>query len=469
MKAKAMLVGGTASHAGKSWMATAICRWLRRRGVRVAPFKAQNMSNNSYPCADGGEIGRAQVVQAEACGLEPSSLMNPILLKPTSNTGSQVVVRGKVWRNLSARAYYEHFDYLWAKVREAYEELAAGFDYIVAEGAGSITELNLKERDLVNLGFAARLQAPVLLVGDIDRGGIFASIAGTFQLLEESERPLVRSFAVNRFRGDPSLFRDGVRILERLTSRPCLGVFPMLENVPIDAEDGVSLERPPEAGGGQPAVAVLRFPRISNFTDFSLLAGLEWITRPVARRFEVVILPGTKSTLGDLAWMRERGLDEWVLAQHRAGALIVGVCGGYQMLGGRIDDPAGVESPETSAPGLGLLPVNTVMRAEKTARVVEARTPAGAAFRAYEIHMGETAAPPGARPFAILDGGSPEGIRTERCIGTYLHGAFENPAVARELLGRELCAAPAKERCYDLLADWFEQHADVPRFEEMYL
>ena len=231
------MVAGTASHVGKSWMTTAICRWLVRRGYRVAPFKAQNMSNNSYPCASGGEIGRAQVAQAEACYLEPEPDMNPILLKPNSDTGSQVVVNGKAWRTLAARDYYHQFPYLLGHVTDAYERLASRHDFIVMEGAGSISELNLKATDLVNLGLATRLNVPVLLVADIDRGGVFASIVGTFGLLEENERSLVRSFAINRFRGDPTLFETGVGMLEDRTGRPCLGVFPHLSDVPLDPED----------------------------------------------------------------------------------------------------------------------------------------------------------------------------------------------------------------------------------------
>ena len=363
MKAKPIFVGGTASHAGKSWMATAICAWLRRRGFRVAPFKAQNMSNNSYPCRNGGEIGRAQVVQAEACGLEPETDMNPILLKPNSAMGSQVVLDGKVWGTLSAGEYYEKFDFLLERVLGAYHRLAASYEYIVIEGAGSVAELNLKDRDLVNLGLARRLEAPGLLVADIDRGGVFASVAGTYCLLDEEERRLLRSFAINRFRGEASLFEDGVRILEERTGQPCLGVFPMLHDVAIDDEDSVSLEEPPRPRENA-RVGIVRLPHISNFTDFRLLAPLaEWVTGPGEAKFECIILPGTKSTIRDLEWMRATGLDRWIAAQARAGATVIGVCGGYQMMGEAIEDPFGLESPVREAAGLGLLPVRTVLEA----------------------------------------------------------------------------------------------------------
>lgn len=445
-------------------MATAICAWLRKRGVRVAPFKAQNMSNNSYPCSGGGEIGRAQVAQAEACGLEPSVDMNPILLKPTSAMGSQVVVQGKVWRNLSAREYYEQRDYLREKVEESYARLAAAHDFIVVEGAGSIAELNLRHTDLVNLGFAARHDIPVLLVADIDRGGVFASVFGTIALLTPAERELVCAFAINRFRGDPSLFTSGVKLLEQKTERPCLGVFPFLDAVRLDDEDSMSLE---EQRGGASGIAAIRFPRISNFTDFRLLP-VTWINRAVGRKFDLVILPGSKNTMGDLAWMRAQCLDTWILEQHAAGARILGICGGYQMLGERIDDPSHVESECDSAAGLGLLPVRTTLLEQKTTRTVTARTRGGHSFRAYEIHMGETTHLTGAPCFAYLDGKA-EGIEWNRCLGTYLHGALEDPAVVEEYLGYRLSAQPEKAEIYDRLADWFGQSMNQKLWNERFL
>ena len=462
-----MLVGGAASHVGKSFVATAICRLLARRGVRVAPFKAQNMSNNSYPCADGGEIGRAQVAQAEACGLEPVADMNPILLKPNADSGSQVVVDGKVWKNLGAREYYENFDFLLGRVLQAYERLASRYEYIVMEGAGSLAEMNLRQRDLVNLGLAKRVGAPALLVADIDRGGVFASVVGTYSLLPPDERALIRSFAVNRFRGDKSLFEDGVRILEEKSGSRCLGVLPMLNDAGLDEEDGVAIEA--RGGGGGARIAILRFPRIANFTDFRLMPEARWIGAPAPGQFEWVILPGTKNTLADLAWMRERGLDEWVLRQHAGGANVLGVCGGYQMLGTRIEDPDAVESSRGQAEGLGLLPVSTVMRSEKTTRVVEAESPGGLRFRAYEIHMGSTARPEGSRPFARLSTGESDGIRVDGCAGTYLHGALEHAGFLSELLGYPAAEAPSKDTVFENLADWFGAHANMDLFEELYL
>ncbi len=465
----ALMVGGAASHVGKSWMTAAICAWLYRRGVKVAPFKAQNMSNNSYPCAGGGEIGRAQVAQAEACGLEPRPDMNPILLKPTADAASQVVVQGKVWGDLSARAYYEHFDFFLSKAAESYERLAAEFDVIVLEGAGSIAELNLRPTDLVNLGFAGRFNIPVLLVADIDRGGVFAAVHGTIDLLEPAERKLVRAFAVNRFRGDPTLFEDGVTILEGKTKKPCLGVFPHAPGIHLDEEDGVRLDDLSAHATGGARVGILRLPRISNLTDFRLLPDAAWIDRPVDGEFQAVILPGTKSTVADLEWMRSRGLDRWVLAQAAKGVRILGVCGGYQMLGERIEDPHGVESDRQAVKGLGLLPVRTVLAKEKVTEAVSGRSQAGARFRAYEIHMGRTtAAAASVEPLCHIDG-QPEGARARNCLGTYLHGALESSDIVREWLGVEPAPAGSKQESYDRLAEWFERSADEELFERLYL
>jgi adenosylcobyric acid synthase len=468
MKARALMVGGTASHVGKSWMATAICRSLARRGFRVAPFKAQNMSNNSFPCDGGGEIGRAQVAQAEACFLAPEPDMNPILLKPNSDRGCQVVVLGKVWRNLSAREYYDEFPRLLDAVTGAYERLASQCEFIVIEGAGSIAELNLRATDLVNLGLATRMDVPVLLVADIDRGGVFASVAGTFALLEQQERALVRSFAINRFRGDPSLFDSGVEILEARTGKPCLGVFPYLSDAPLDPEDSVSLEDA-RSGESRSDVAVISFPRISNLSDFRLIPAARRIAAPADEHFACVILPGSKSTIADLAWLRARGLDRWIMDQHRRGALILGVCGGFQMMGERIEDPSAMESDAGAADGLGLLPVRTVLMTEKVTRRVRACTPSGINFEAYEIHLGETSRPRDAQPFAVLENGCPEGIRAGRCVGTYLHGALEHPDVLSELLGRMIEPVPTRYATYEILADWFETHADQDLFKELYL
>jgi adenosylcobyric acid synthase len=458
MTARALFVGGTSSNAGKSWMVTAICAWLRRQGVRVAPFKAQNMSNHSFPCRAGGEIGRAQVAQAEACGLDPEPAMNPILLKPSGNGCSQVVVNGRVWNTMSAREYYGHAGTLRATVLDAYADLASRFEVIVIEGAGSVSEINLRDHDLVNLWLVTAIGAPWVLVADIERGGVFGSVVGTVELLTPAERALFRGFAVNKFRGDRSLFDEGARLLEARTGAPCLGVYPYIEDVHVDAEDSLAVRaratRPAPPGT---RTALVRFPSLSNATDFRLLTWADWITSPPAGSYDFVILPGSKNTLLDLAWLRRTGLADWVVAERRRGATIVGICGGYQMLGLRISDPHGMEAGG-DADGLGLLPVVTTLTREKTTRAVTARTPDGVQFGGYEIHLGDTRPQDGADlvPFADVEDGSGDGARAPGVIGTYLHGALEHPAVCAELFGIDAPVAASKAAEYEKLADWFE-------------
>jgi len=459
VKALPFFVGGTSSNAGKSWMVTAICAWLRGRGVSVAPFKAQNMSNNSYPCRAGGEIGRAQVAQAEACGLEPEPSMNPILLKPSGSGASQVIVNGRVWKTLPARGYYEHARELREHVLAAYADLARRFEFIVIEGAGSVSELNLRAVDLANLGLVTQLRVPWVLVADIERGGVFASVIGTVGLLTANERALFRGFAINKFRGDRSLFDEGARILEARTGAPCLGVFPFAPDIALDAEDTLAIDthprRPAPAGA---RLAIIKLPCVSNATDFRLLTWAEWIAQPPARDFDFVILPGTKSTIADLRWLRETGLAAWVCEQHSRGATVIGICGGFQMLGRGISDPARVESSETCAAGLGLLPAETVMAPTKTTEVRTACSRGGVRFSAYEIHLGETTVDVPAQPFARLEDGRADGACIERVLGTYLHGAFESPHVCAETFGVDV-GVVSKADHYRRLGEWFAAHA----------
>ena len=459
MSARTLFVGGTSSNAGKSWMVTAICAWLRRRGMRVAPFKAQNMSNNSYPCRAGGEIGRSQVAQAEACGIEPEPAMNPILLKPTGNGASQVVVNGRVWKTLSAREYYAHAETLRGHVLSAYRDLADRFDAVVIEGAGSVSELNLRHYDLVNLGLVTAIRAPWLLVADVERGGVFASIIGTVGLLTTDERSLFRGFAINKFRGDTSLFDDGVPLLEARTAAPCFGVFPHVADLHLDAEDSLALDTRPRAPAPAGArIAIVRLPHLSNATDFRLLTWADWITSPPPDRYDAVVVPGTKNTIEDLSWLHQAGLADWIVAQHRCGATVLGICGGYQMLGRVVRDPEGVESAIPSAAGLGLLPVETTMTPAKRTRAVSATTTAsGVRFGGYEIHMGVTTSESGAdlRPFAVLDDGGHDGTRLDNVVGTYLHGALEDPAVCAELFNIPLPSVVSKATEYARLASWF--------------
>jgi adenosylcobyric acid synthase len=458
MNARALFVGGTSSNAGKSWMATAICAWLRRQGVAVAPFKAQNMSNNSYPCRGGGEIGRAQVVQAEACGLEPEPAMNPILLKPDGAGSSQVIVNGRLWKTLPPRGYYQCTSELRPHVLAAYDDLSRRFDVVIIEGAGSVSELNLRSHDLVNLGLVTSIRAPWILVADIERGGVFASVIGTHALLTDDERSLFRGFAINKFRGDVSLFEEGAELLEQRIASRCLGIFPHLQDAAIDAEDTLVLPTMPRTAAPPGArTAIVRLPSISNFTDFRHLSWAEWMTAPDGD-YDFVILPGSKNTLHDLAWLRAQQLDEWILAQHARGATIVGVCGGFQMLGRSISDPMHVESAREHADGLGLLPVDTILAPGKTTIVRQATTRGGVAFTGYEIHVGETIVTGEAAPFATLEDGRREGACADRVVGTYLHGALEHPGVCAEIFGVPIAAPASKQASYDRLADWFAQH-----------
>jgi adenosylcobyric acid synthase len=462
VNARPLFIGGTSSNAGKSWMTTAICAWLRAKGVSVAPFKAQNMSNNSYPCAAGGEIGRAQVAQAEACGLEPEPAMNPILLKPNGDGSSQVVVNGRMWKALSAREYYAHAPELRRTVIAAYEDLARRFEVVVIEGAGSVSELNLREHDLVNLWLVTAIRAPWLLVADIERGGVFGSVVGTIGLLTDDERSLFRGFAVNKFRGDRSLFDEGVGLLEERTRSRCFGVFPYSEDVRLDAEDSLALNTRastvPPAGA---RIAIVRFPQISNATDFSLLTWAQWITAPPADTFDFIVLPGSKNTLADLDWLRRSGLADWIVERHSRGATVVGICGGYQMLGRTIADPAAMESSGRSARGLGLIAGDTELAREKQTRTVWATTARGVRFRGYEIHLGVTTLDPAVvmPPFATLEGGAADGVRAPRVIGTYLHGALEDAAVASELFGVHVPPGQSRAKHYQQMAVWFERYA----------
>lgn len=458
MKAKTLMVQGTASSVGKSVLVAALCRIFQQDGYRVAPFKAQNMALNSFVTADGGEIGRAQAVQAEAAGVAPTVDMNPILLKPEADARSQVIVLGKVQATLSARDYYRYRQHLWGVVRESLERLRSEYDLVIIEGAGSPAEVNLKRSDIANMRLAQLAEAPVLLVGDIDRGGVFASLVGTMELLDPGERRRVRGFVINKFRGDLSLLKPGLDFLERRTGVPVLGVIPYFRDIWVAEEDSVALDWPRP---GHPAhalldIAVVRLPRIANFDDFDPLAqeegvgvrfvnGAQELGRP-----DLAILPGTKSTVADLLHLRQVGLAEALAERAREGMPIMGICGGYQMLGQEIADPQGVETAPGKAAGLGLLPVRTVFGPEKATHQVRAvvlaqdgllRGARGQEVMGYEIHMGLTAANEAPHPFLIVQrsGASvsdPDGAMDAlgRICGTYIHGLFHNVGLRRALL-----------------------------------
>ncbi len=408
MTAKILMVQGSSSSAGKSLLVGALCRIYARRGLRVAPFKAQNMSNNAAVCSDGGEIGRAQALQAAAARLEPSAEMNPVLIKPEAEARSQVVVMGRAWRTLEAGAYYRHKAFLWEQVTAALDRLRAAYELVVIEGAGSAAELNLRRGDIVNMAVARYTHAPVLLVGDIDRGGIFAQLLGTLWLLEPDERKLVCGLVVNKFRGAPALFDDGLRILEEKGGVPVLGVIPYLKGLSLPDEDAVSIEDIPAPGPLPPStidLAVLRLPRIANFDDFDPLRAEPGVrVRYVAAPDELghphaLILPGTKSTVADLDWLRANGLAPAIMDFARSGGNVVGICGGYQMLGKAIRDPQHVESDVDYVPGLGLLPFTTRFLSQKTTSRTRAVIRAKSGWMlplksheldGYEIHTGDT-------------------------------------------------------------------------------
>jgi adenosylcobyric acid synthase len=448
MTARVVMIQGTSSSVGKSLLTAALCRLFGQRGVRVAPFKAQNMSNNAAVCADGAEIGRSQALQARAPRRAPTAAMNPVLLKPENDNRSQVIVMGRPWRTLAAGQYYRCRADLWPVITTALESLRATYELVVIEGAGSPAELNLRAGDLVNMAVARYARAPVILAGDIDRGGIFAQLLGTLWLLEPEERALVRGLVVNKFRGDPALFTDGVRILHERSALPVLGVVPFIPDLDLPEEDAATLDelRAAPAEDGVIDIAVVRLPHIANFDDFAPLAAESGVrvryvrSCPALGRPHAVIVPGTKSTVADLLWLQERGLETAIRTLAAAGTAVVGICGGYQMLGQTIRDPQGVESLRPRVPGLGLLPVETVFEPAKATHQTQARvrggpgwlaTLRGETIQGYEIHLGRTV---GAQPWLDIRRRGAEALMTPdgavdvsgRIWGCYLHGLFAN-------------------------------------------
>ena len=464
-KTRCIMVQGTMSGAGKSLLCAALCRIFHQDGLRCAPFKSQNMALNSYVTRDGLEMGRAQVVQAMAAGVEPDVRMNPILLKPCSDVGSQVIVNGEVRGQMPAREYFRYKKQLVPEILAAYHSLAEENDVIVIEGAGSPAEINLKADDIVNMGLARLVDAPVLLAGDIDRGGVFAQLYGTVALLEPEERARVKGLIINKFRGDVEILRPGLAPLEEKTGVPVIGVVPYVRTE-IDDEDSLAPSLGRTEAHKPLDAAVIRLPRISNFTDFSPLEqhpllGVRYVSGPqTLGRPDVVILPGTKSTLDDLVRLRENGLEAAILKLAAAGVPVMGICGGYQMLGRTLSDPEGTEGgvPGAVVRGLGLLPVDTVFCAQKTRTRVEAQALAGpfagARLEGYEIHMGQTQVD--GEPFCRLEDGRAEGCAAGHVYGTYLHGLFDTgEATAR--LADLLCktkgidpagAAPLSHRAF---------------------
>ncbi|MFI1913029.1 cobyric acid synthase [Nocardia sp. NPDC020380] len=494
----ALLVAGTTSDAGKSVVVAGLCRLLARRGVSVAPFKAQNMSNNSVVTLDGGEIGRAQAVQARACGLEPSVRFNPVLLKPGSDRRSQLVVRGKAIDTVGAKDYFRHRQELRAVVAEELASLRDEFDVVICEGAGSPAEINLRATDLANMGLARAAELPVILVGDIDRGGVLAHLFGTVAILEPEDQRLIAGFVINKFRGDVDLLKPGLDQLEALTGRPTLGVIPFTDELWIDAEDSLStvsdapVGRPlPPVGSEWLTVAALRLPRISNSTDVEALAcepgvAVRWATDPSRLAgADLVVVPGSKSTVSDLEWLHRTGIADALTARAAAGGPILGICGGYQMLARTIDDR--VESAAGTVPGLGLLDLEIVFDDPKVLRRSSGRVldHGGAAgnndlpVHGYEIHHGRVRGNSD-KPWLELDG-EPEGSVRGAIWGTHLHGALESNEFRRAWL-REVAAqagrpgfvvaedvsvAEVRNGQLDLLADLLEKHLDRAALEQI--
>jgi adenosylcobyric acid synthase len=499
--AKAIMVQGTGSDVGKSILVCALCRIFRQEGLKVAPFKAQNMSNNSYVTADGREMGRAQVAQAEAAGILPEAEMNPILLKPSGNNGSQIITMGRPLRHMTAHEYYENKDSMLEIAKEAYESLSNEYDVIVIEGAGSPAEINIKDNDIVNMKIAEIADAPVILVTDIEKGGSFAWIVGTLELLDSDERDRVMGIVINKFRGDLSILESGIDMLEERIKKPVLGVLPYFTNIDVDDEDSMSLDkrnRVSEASASQIDIAIIRLPRISNFTDFDILIR----DKSLSVRFvedarsignpDLIILPGTKNTIGDLESIKENGIADVVTNLAKTGTMIIGICGGYQMLGKVILDPENAESKTLETDGLGLIDVSTLFKMLKNTHQVKATLHdkgsdifkslnTNSEITGYEIHMGETVLLNGAAPFLKITERSDQEVSMDdgavsddgNVIGSYLHGIFDNDEFRLGLINRlreskglppmqaEELSSVDKERQYDKLADWFRGHIDM--------
>jgi adenosylcobyric acid synthase len=444
-RARTLMVQGTTSDAGKSILVTALCRILARKGIKVAPFKSQNMALNSAVTADGGEIGRAQAVQAEACFLQPDVRMNPILLKPNSDLGSQVILRGKAIGNMKAVEYHQHKPKLLQDVVLAHQELLADFDLVMVEGAGSPAEINLRQHDLANMGFAEAVDCPVIIVADIDRGGVFAHLYGTYELLSATEQARTRGFIINRFRGDKALLQGGLDWLEQKTGKPVLAVLPYIHNLHIEAEDSLAVDQFANSDAGQHfKVVVPIYPRASNHTDFDALRMHPEVDCRLIRDVQhfkgadLIILPGSKNTRGDLGWLKASGWDAVIKRHLRLGGKVIGICGGYQMLGQAVHDPDGTESSPGSSEGLGHLAIETLLQGEKQLRNVQGHWLAEVGHipvTGYEIHVGQTSGSDLAQPLMQLNTGA-DGARNseDTVMGSYVHGLFDEPKLLAELL-----------------------------------
>ncbi|HHP7234216.1 MAG TPA: cobyric acid synthase [Desulfobacterales bacterium] len=484
---KCIAVFGTGSEVGKSVIAAALCRVLANRGERVAPYKAQNMSNNSGVTPEGLEMGRAQIVQAMAARIPPHVDMNPILLKPTSDVGSQVVLLGRATANRTAAEYHREKQSLFEAAARALDRLRRQYDWIVMEGAGSCAEVNLMDHDIVNFRIAEYADAPVVLVADIHRGGVFGQIVGTLACLPETQQARVAGFVINRFRGDPELFRNGIGWIENKTGKPVFGLHPWYTDIRVESEDSVVIENPvpvPPGATADAAVAVIRLPHISNFTDFDPLMGLDGLTVHFLEKpqrldgFRAVILPGSKNTRYDLQWLERQGWTEAITRYAESGGHLLGLCGGYQMMGRWVHDPEGLEGSAGSTRGLALLPVDTTLQAPKTT-TLSRFVWEDAEGMGYEIHMGRTVRDSDRFLLEVFERNGQACRRRDGCfagqgrfLGTYIHGFFDSPAVTRrwldsiglpQVMVSELHGPACRERDLDRLADHFAEHVDVDR------
>ena len=490
--AQNIMFQGTGSTVGKSIMTAAICRVLKDEGYKVSPFKSQNMALNSYVTVNGKEMGRAQVVQAEAARIQPMVEMNPVLLKPTGDMGSQVVVNGEVYKNLSAADYYKNKKYLMKEVMKSYEVLDKEFDVIVIEGAGSPAEINLRKNDIVNMGLAEVVDSPVILIGDIDKGGVFASIYGTYMLLSPSEQNRIKGYIINKFRGDVKLLEPGIEMFKEHLSIPCLGVVPW-SDIRVDDEDSVT-DRFTKKEEAPIIIGVVRIPYLSNFTDFTVLdleadVSVRYIIDAEEfQEVDMVILPGSKRTIEDLAYLKDKNVDQSIRRAHEKGLPIMGICGGYQMLGKEISDPYHVETEADSIEGLGLLDITTIMAKDKHTIQSEGKIlhkPEGLEgnnlkVKGYEIHMGITMLDHETKAFVELEGGHKEGAinKEGNVFGTYLHGVFDHSDFRQSLLNRfrtekglesgvQESYEALKEKAYDDLRDLAKKHLDIDKIKEI--
>ncbi|WP_299207474.1 cobyric acid synthase [uncultured Tateyamaria sp.] len=473
--AKALMFQGTGSNVGKSMLVSGMCRAAKRRGLSVAPFKPQNMSNNAAVTTNGGEIGRAQALQAMACGLEPHTDMNPVLLKPETDVGSQVVVQGKRVTTVQAREYAALKPQLMEHVLDSFGRLKQEHDLVLVEGAGSPAEVNLRRGDIANMGFARAADCPVILAGDIDRGGVIAQVVGTQSVIDPEDAALIQGFLINRFRGDPRLFDDGYALIEKHTGWRGFGVVPWFSDAwKLPAEDALDIATPRRPDGLH--IVCLKLSRIANFDDLDPLAQEPGVRltmlhagQPLPADTDVVIIPGSKSTRGDLQFLKDQGWDEDIRAHTRRGGAVLGICGGFQMLGRVVDDPEGIEGPAGATDGIGLLDVQTLMTDDKRLTTVEAvHVPTGQAFQGYEIHIGLSEGPDRARPFAQVAGQDEGAISADGTIaGSYLHGMFRDDGFRRAWLAGfgvnhgNASYADTVETTLDALADHLETHLDI--------